>query len=593
MIMKILKKEKKKLIIVIIMIIVVISMAFKINEKSQFVNEKILTDIEPTPFSIVFMGIDNEIDSIGSDKITLMLVRELKSGESFSITNGIYHKKDSLHSTSYWTSAIENQNISSQQITYTGGATLPPGTIICGEVPGEGTGEQLLINNLSINGEPADEMFEVTNNGLNVNPDLDIKTDKWGAYYIYQGEFFKEDGEAKLLGTIIDGIAMGISQRNLEAIGIPPELGVGTDISVIDNTGSNYVYVLCDGVLYKCEIEVNVKDWGKWNRYEGTNGDDMTLEEICDMLCGVSDCNGILDIEIDTSANGSEELCDYGVCLMQFGVPTGFINDIHVALPDGTEQDLNGEPEFHFNYYGNQSSYICDLADDVQNWLDDNGYPGTAYMSSSYSAWNGSCRGLGTCNFLVIEGTNVDFIYVVGQEDDVNDPIQYEYFVESNCGFSGNEDGTTLIAEIDNCGDPEYLWSTDETTQSIVVDNPGWYFVTVTCGDTCEYVDSILISPTQNSLEPRNAISSSKLELTVFPNPAQSEISISIGVEVKEKYTLEITDAIGKPVKSIDVVFGVGNNIITININAIPPGVYNLRVLYKPDYKTAKFTKIK
>jgi len=96
--MKIPKTKRFNFYLLLFMVMfTMIITAFKNNEEAISVENSLLKDINPTPYSIVFMGIDNEIDSTGTDRITLMLVRELKSGESFSITNAIYHKVDRLH----------------------------------------------------------------------------------------------------------------------------------------------------------------------------------------------------------------------------------------------------------------------------------------------------------------------------------------------------------------------------------------------------------------------------------------------------------------------------------------------------------------
>lgn len=547
------------------------------------------------PYSIVFVGIDNEIDQSGTDRITMMVVREMKKDLRFSLTNAVYHKSSDTTDRAYWTSGNPNDLVASQSITYTGDPALPPGTIICGDLPGEGLGEALLFNNITINGQPADNLFNVENDGLSPNPNLNMETDRWGNLYIYQGFFFDDRSATYMLGSVIDGIAMGISNSDLIEQGIPQELGSNIEMSLVENTGSTYIFVLCDGVLYLCEIPFILKDPRNWNRFNGTELNDLTLEELCEMLCGVSDCPGVVEVSVEEGGQGGPtQVCDYVICNMPFY--GGYIDDIEVKLPNGDNISLTVEPEFSFNYYypaSSGQSSIADLASHINNWLTANGYLGNAYMTSSYPNYPyGSCRGMGDNNFLVIEDTNVEFVIAEGIGDNPVSPEEWTYFYRHNCGPIANESEYVLTATIDNCDDPEFLWSTGETTQSIIVSEPGIYTVTITCADDCEYEGEIKINPPQGNLEPRDQTSNNEYILTVYPNPANDLITIGINIIEKGEYIFDISDITGKKVKTNSIILRPGSNKLTVDISNIPSGLYNVIVRNNSEYKTSKFSKI-
>jgi len=67
-----------------------------------------------------------------------------------------------------------------------------------------------------------------------------------------------------------------------------------------------------------------------------------------------------------------------------------------------------------------------------------------------------------------------------------------------------------------------FLWSTGETTQSIVVDTSGWYYVTATgsCGDL---IDSVYVD-VLTSVKPST---SNTISVQLCPNPASNFINIS------------------------------------------------------------------
>ena len=88
-----------------------------------------------------------------------------------------------------------------------------------------------------------------------------------------------------------------------------------------------------------------------------------------------------------------------------------------------------------------------------------------------------------------------------------------------------------------------YLWSTGETTDSIIVDMAGTYTVTVTNSDGCSSSDSITITI---STETKTSLSFG--EYYIFPNPAHDIIRIYLSENINPPYTITLIDTNGKKV---------------------------------------------
>ncbi|MBU1758199.1 T9SS type A sorting domain-containing protein [Patescibacteria group bacterium] len=123
-----------------------------------------------------------------------------------------------------------------------------------------------------------------------------------------------------------------------------------------------------------------------------------------------------------------------------------------------------------------------------------------------------------------------------------------------------------------------FIWSTGETTQSIIVDTSGWYYVTATsvCGDLIDsvFVDVITSVPSfYRSIVPT---------VQLCPNPSQNSINISgLTSDIKK---IEIWSTGGKLVMS----FLTNNTSIIIDVSMLPKSIY----LVKIGSKTLKLSKL-
>jgi len=79
---------------------------------------------------------------------------------------------------------------------------------------------------------------------------------------------------------------------------------------------------------------------------------------------------------------------------------------------------------------------------------------------------------------------------------------------------------------------------------------------------------------------------------SVYPNPAKETINLSITSGVSEKATISLTDLNGRIVKQLNVALNAGDNYININVNALAPGSYIVRLVNsQSEIKTAQFIK--
>ncbi len=128
----------------------------------------------------------------------------------------------------------------------------------------------------------------------------------------------------------------------------------------------------------------------------------------------------------------------------------------------------------------------------------------------------------------------------------------------------------------------DYLWSTDETTSSITVDNPGEYWLTVTNDYGCEASDTITLTVTSVQVIP-----GTNTVVSVFPNPADQWISVSVEAEVRAKFIIELVSPSGQKVYSHTTE---QNQSFTHRIDVTPfaSGVYIIRVLSGDEWITVR-----
>lgn len=140
--------------------------------------------------------------------------------------------------------------------------------------------------------------------------------------------------------------------------------------------------------------------------------------------------------------------------------------------------------------------------------------------------------------------------------------------------------GESVILDAGNPGST-YLWSTGATTQTILVDTTGYglgqhtFWVQVTNPAGCTSTDEILIEflDCTGIYNPENPMS-----VEIYPNPATSKLYVLVTSRRNSQFTLSIVNNLGKKVIELNDLLISTSESIEINLEALPAGVYFLRL---------------
>jgi len=135
---------------------------------------------------------------------------------------------------------------------------------------------------------------------------------------------------------------------------------------------------------------------------------------------------------------------------------------------------------------------------------------------------------------------------------------------------NGTCNGQLNLVLIGGTSPYNYSWSTGGTTNNISSLCSGWYTVTVTDSNQCQLVDSFFVNSASGIAQ--NDLSS---RVSVFPNPASSEITILISGSILQHssfYTIE--DVLGRTVMSESLT----NSESKISVEGLPSGYYTLMI---------------
>jgi hypothetical protein len=118
-----------------------------------------------------------------------------------------------------------------------------------------------------------------------------------------------------------------------------------------------------------------------------------------------------------------------------------------------------------------------------------------------------------------------------------------------------------------------YLWSTSETTQSIVVSAEGIYTLTVTDTNGCSGSDNVFVDfyTAVNNLD-------GKSPLTVYPNPTHENITVVLPESSGNQFELKLLSMDGKNVRSENVNTYNRKTDKLISLAGVAAGIYILEV---------------
>jgi hypothetical protein len=142
--------------------------------------------------------------------------------------------------------------------------------------------------------------------------------------------------------------------------------------------------------------------------------------------------------------------------------------------------------------------------------------------------------------------------------------------IVSNPGDSACPGDTITLTALNFAN--EYLWSTGDTTASIVVTTSGIYSVTTTDALACESTahDTIVFDPALCTGIDENELSAS---LIIYPNPANGFTTLQWNEPVGNEAFFEITDVSGQVVRSEKIVNANASE-QRISLEGISSGMY-------------------
>ncbi len=131
-----------------------------------------------------------------------------------------------------------------------------------------------------------------------------------------------------------------------------------------------------------------------------------------------------------------------------------------------------------------------------------------------------------------------------------------------------------------------YLWSTNETSQTISVNSPGEYWVVVTSPEGCEVADTIFASI------PVSVNNNKELSCTIYPNPNNGNFNLHIQANAQINGSITIINSLGNIVHTEALNFQ--NKIIKqMNLDYLAQGMYFAKIEFNNNFHLTKFIIVK
>lgn len=137
-----------------------------------------------------------------------------------------------------------------------------------------------------------------------------------------------------------------------------------------------------------------------------------------------------------------------------------------------------------------------------------------------------------------------------------------------------------------------YLWSDNSTNQSLTVYTSGTYSVLVTNAQGCQNFDAINVSFVSCMVRnnPTTHSATTPLAISIYPNPANNEVNVSIARLRDAEVKVILTDILGNVLiaSSEKSQYGYSKK---LDIHTYPSGVYLLKVQYNDEVTTERIIK--
>ncbi len=250
-----------------------------------------------------------------------------------------------------------------------------------------------------------------------------------------------------------------------------------------------------------------------------------------------------------------------------------------INLPIGLSVCSNDFKTFSFDIQNNSSEAIPQNEQFTVGFvLNKQVFSETISLQSALNS--GSSIKYNASNFAskMVVGSNSLSVFAkyTGDKDQMNDTLKKTFFMFENPRVNlGGKITYTPPRTLDaGAGYASYLWSNALSTRTIIVINPGWYWVTVTSNDGCIDTDSVEMIESGTSVE-----QSTQDAWQVYPNPVTNKLLQIVNKKwSKGEVNIRLYNIDGQLVKQIVTNAGNIGTVETMSIADIPAGMYHIRI---------------
>lgn len=187
-------------------------------------------------------------------------------------------------------------------------------------------------------------------------------------------------------------------------------------------------------------------------------------------------------------------------------------------------------------------------------------------------------------------GTYSVTVTMCGQEASASAEAIFHALPEVDLGMDMTVEQYETVTLDAGAGHAAYLWNTGDETQTLIVDNEEIgsfeYSVMVTSTENCENSDAIVITvvlvPDALTIEPVNRT------LSVFPVPASDYLRVATDRSIENEVSFYLLNQSGQVVLMERTEILTQDDVYTLDIKPLMPGVYFLRVESKDFNRTIK-----
>jgi Secretion system C-terminal sorting domain len=554
------------------------------------------SDVSPNilyPGDLLIKAIDNDIDGQETDLVTLMSLVPITKGTSFSITNASY-------ANDHWEGAA-GLDLASQKITYIGDCNIRPGVPICLNIPATGVGKELFVSRFQINGVDVQSEFEVENDGVNPDPNINIPTDGPSQLFLLQGEWNHQTNKTRIIGRTLSGIGVNGSTTSY-----PDDInGIFARILTGSPPQSIYAYYGCTPST-SCDLTLNYGLPLSWTISPGSALNDLDSDTvaICTDDCIILDACGACSF----MAHGLEEIIGISIngTIANINYPY-FFGDTNAVDILRLQVDLQ-------NYLSSQFGDDGEVVVTVPRYYNVNifctssipDYVLSRAVNDTCTAisWFGTCCSVPKCDYTLV----------------LTDSLKYSFFIGNNTAgialpFNAQSTKSNIISALENIEmNNTCSYSYDDVFVSTVGNSisiriigtnaPISYAIPEICAGCCPISFTRSCKPSQSLTEqgateqfferPNSGLLEAGIEnlnnaILLYPNPTNSSLNIEFTATLEEIVEIQIYDIRGRLVESIEHNQVTGLNLSEFSLMGYSSGTYLLRIRGEEVFKTKMF----